>query len=1053
MIRETEFRNRMSWQSRLRDSATARLRDQRGSALAVVLVLVVVLTVAGAAMVNTALTEITIAYNTGDSAAAQYAAEAGLSRAMYELSQNAGWTGPTAAIGDGQYVVAVTSSGSVRSIPSTGTRGGGRRVVKAAVRAVQQSAPSTVLANPTATIGAPATGLTVSNDFPSSAASAVHSNNKLTAGTATTVNTAGANIIGGLTANGTISGVPCASWAWTCNASASVRAIPEIDMDSAAASSLRNRAKNTTDSADGRNLYFRGGDAASRCNSGGAWGFTTTETQRCWDYYVSQRTGTIGLSIANAVFFVEFNPSEATSYTTAGGGIAFRAGQSTNYNGLGQGNCIAVPTGVVNGDVMIAAINWSDGTSETITSPANYALNTTDSDLSGGAGAHFNRELDAFTTDISIPVSVAASATEYGYGFTKVGMPGAAGVTTGDYIVRIAVPSSGTNVNIQLSAAVARVNSAGVQQAISSYATELSAQFSGTKDFTFTGVTLGTWSAGDRLRVSYRFRNTAASTQPVTIGTITTGWGFQNMVKTPWSSGWTLVRRIDNTTKVGLAIYWKVASSESGRVCKSYSTVGYDFAFSPGSGSQSMTGAIVAYSGVDTTTPINVENGQATAASTTHSAPSITTTVANTLLVASFALPGTGTWTPPTGMTERSDSTAQAVALEVADVLPATAGATGTKTATASVSKVGATHILALKPGGGAVTVNCPGYLTAVETLCIRATPASIYANSVLTQVTGAIVDFRRVSGTAVVGDIAFENIALAPTNYTHTSLTGDPALVAGGRVVLYSSGSSAGRNNSTITGLVYTFAGVDNPDGSNNLQGAGTGTVYVLKSANSDLTGGADFNKELYPGSETAGTIAVSVAASATDISYGFTKAGEPGLSGATGNYTVEMNVTVANSNIQLSAAVARVNSAGAQQAISSFTAEQSAGTTGVKTFSFTGTDLGTWTSGDRLRVSYKVRNTVASVQSVTIGTGTTNTEATAPWTVGVDLRHGADTISVTLNGIVLSNGSIALQNTGGTGSVTVRYDSAVANNLPAAFTAGTTNYIVIPISWSSGD
>src|SRR3989475_13177605 len=116
----------------------------------------------------------------------------------------------------------------------------------------------------------------------------------------------------------------------------------------------------------------------------------------------------------------------------------------------------------------------------------------------------------------------------------------------------------------------------------------------------------------------------------------------------------------------------------------------------------------------------------------------------------------------------------------------------------------------------------------------------------------------------------------------------------------MYSSGSSAGRSNSTITGLVYTSAGVDNPDGSNNLQGAGTGTVYVLKSANSDLTGGADFNKELYPGSETAGTLAVSVAASATDISYWFTKAGGPGLRGANRHYTVEMKVTLAHSNIQ---------------------------------------------------------------------------------------------------------------------------------------------------------
>src|SRR5256712_3503348 len=137
--------------SRLRDWATARLSDQRGSALAVVLVLIVVLTVVGAAMVNNALTEITIAYNTGDSTAAQYAAEAGLSRAMYELSQNAGWAGTTAAIGDGQYVVTVTSSGSVRSITSTGTRGGGRRVLEASEEAGAQRATPTAPAHTTGT--------------------------------------------------------------------------------------------------------------------------------------------------------------------------------------------------------------------------------------------------------------------------------------------------------------------------------------------------------------------------------------------------------------------------------------------------------------------------------------------------------------------------------------------------------------------------------------------------------------------------------------------------------------------------------------------------------------------------------------------------------------------------------------------------------------------------------------------------------------------------------------------------------------------------------------
>src|SRR5205809_2603702 len=306
------------------DCRTAGLRDERGSALAAVLVLVVLLTMVGVAMVNSTFTEISVAYNAGDTAAAQYAAEAGLSRAIYELSQNAGWTGTTAAIGTGQYVVTITSSGLSRSITSTGTQGGGRRVLKAAVKTLSQSAVSTFLANTTATIGSSSAGLTVSNDYPSSAASAVHANDQLSAPTAISVNTAGANVVGGLTANGVITGVGCPTWAWTCNAGASVRAIPEIDVDSAATTSLKYRAQHTFD-ADGKYLYFKGGDTG-RCNSGSPWVFTST--QQCWDYYVNSKSGTLGSGITNPVFFVEFTGAgEATSYTTSGGGggIACRA--------------------------------------------------------------------------------------------------------------------------------------------------------------------------------------------------------------------------------------------------------------------------------------------------------------------------------------------------------------------------------------------------------------------------------------------------------------------------------------------------------------------------------------------------------------------------------------------------------------------------------------------------------------------------------------------------------------------------------------------------------
>src|SRR5207247_3116426 len=156
-------------------------------------------------------------------------------------------------------------------ITSTGTQGGGRRVLKAAVKTLPQVAASTVLANTTATVGTGTAGLTVSNDYPSSAASAAHANNKQAAATAMTVNQTGASITGGLTANGTISGVTCASWAWTCSASASVRPMPELDVDSAVTTSLKYRAQHTNDPVDGKPVYFKGGDTTYRCNTGSPW--------------------------------------------------------------------------------------------------------------------------------------------------------------------------------------------------------------------------------------------------------------------------------------------------------------------------------------------------------------------------------------------------------------------------------------------------------------------------------------------------------------------------------------------------------------------------------------------------------------------------------------------------------------------------------------------------------------------------------------------------------------------------------------------------------------
>lgn len=161
-------------------------------------------------------------------------------------------------------------------------------------------------------------------------------------------------------------------------------------------------------------------------------------------------------------------------------------------------------------------------------------------------------------------------------------------------------------------------------------------------------------------------------------------------------AGWTLVRRVDNAsaTASSLAVYYRVAGASE--------PANYTWTFSTSTGS---AGGIQTFSNVDTAAPINVDAGQNTANGLTHTTPSVTTTVANAMLVTSHDFSSSATWTPPAGMNEAFDTASVTVpntagiSIEGNYVLQPAAGATGTKGATASNdADVGNAHILALKP-------------------------------------------------------------------------------------------------------------------------------------------------------------------------------------------------------------------------------------------------------------------------------------------------------------------------------------------------------------------
>lgn len=166
-------------------------------------------------------------------------------------------------------------------------------------------------------------------------------------------------------------------------------------------------------------------------------------------------------------------------------------------------------------------------------------------------------------------------------------------------------------------------------------------------------------------------------------------------------SGWTVLS--DQATGAArLAVLARVVPAGDASVA-SYS---FDFAAAHGGSA----GGIVAFMGVDTTTPIDASAFEGTATGFVHAAPSLTTTVRGAQLVGAFTMPGaTEDWLPPAGMAETVDVAsvvlrpqASGVALSMTLESRMTTGATGTRSATASSSGLaaaaGRTGLVALRP-------------------------------------------------------------------------------------------------------------------------------------------------------------------------------------------------------------------------------------------------------------------------------------------------------------------------------------------------------------------
>ena len=165
-------------------------------------------------------------------------------------------------------------------------------------------------------------------------------------------------------------------------------------------------------------------------------------------------------------------------------------------------------------------------------------------------------------------------------------------------------------------------------------------------------------------------------------------------------AGWTAIPaasdgNLNNGTTLRTALFYRVA------LAADTSTPSYTWTFSS---NQRAVAAIAVYRGVDTANPIiDAVNGRTNASSTTITAPGLTPSVTNALLVGFFSTARDTTVASAAMLDRFSDNTAtgnagNGVTLDIADEQLTSAAATGNRTATANNAALNIGQLVALRP-------------------------------------------------------------------------------------------------------------------------------------------------------------------------------------------------------------------------------------------------------------------------------------------------------------------------------------------------------------------
>jgi hypothetical protein len=163
--------------------------------------------------------------------------------------------------------------------------------------------------------------------------------------------------------------------------------------------------------------------------------------------------------------------------------------------------------------------------------------------------------------------------------------------------------------------------------------------------------------------------------------------------------------------------------------------------------------------------------------------------------------------------------------------------------------------------------------------------------------------------------------------------------------------------------------------------------TTYYCLATDSDLSAGGEFNKGTSLSAPGASSFdGVYAQGGVAEPGYFFSPPANPSDDGGTGarNFTLTVDLSLADADTFVDAEIARVNSSGTVQTgpISADGSEQ-ASTGEPLTFSWTSADLGTFATDDRLRVTLIGRNSAAHGGDATLTyvVGSAGVRIVAPW------------------------------------------------------------------------